>query len=75
MFISHDLAVVSQLVDRVLVMRNGEICEQGSADQVINSPQHPYTQKLLNAIPRLERSPALIHVAGDRVTQAQGEMS
>lgn len=75
LFISHDLAVVSQLVDRVLVMRNGEVCEQGSADQVINSPHHPYTQKLLNAIPRLERSPALIHVAGDRVAQAQGEVS
>jgi peptide/nickel transport system ATP-binding protein len=73
LFISHDLAVVSQLVDRILVMRKGEVCEQGTADQVINHPRHPYTQKLLNAIPRLERSPALTHVIGGRATHFEGE--
>lgn len=73
-FISHDLAVVSQLVDRVLVMRKGEVCEQGPTDQVIHRPENPYTQRLLAAIPRLERSPTLIHVAGDLATDSKGAM-
>ena len=74
LFISHDLAVVSQLVDRVLVMRKGEVCEHGPVEQVINRPQNPYTKQLLDAIPRLERSPALVHVAGDPATHSRGEV-
>ena len=74
LFISHDLAVVSQLVDRVLVMRKGEVCEQGPTDQVINRPENPYTKRLLSAIPRLERSPALTHVARDLATHPEGAM-
>jgi peptide/nickel transport system ATP-binding protein len=51
LFISHDLRVISQICDRVLVMRNGKIVEQGTAKQVFNTPKQAYTQKLLAAIP------------------------
>jgi len=45
--ISHDLAVVARLADRVAVMKHGHIVEQGTADQILNDPQHPYTKSLL----------------------------
>jgi peptide/nickel transport system ATP-binding protein len=51
-FISHDLAVVKYMADEILVMNQGEIVERGVAEQVYANPQHPYTQKLLAAIPR-----------------------
>lgn len=51
-FISHDLAVVQHMADDILVMRAGEIVEQGSAQALYANPQHPYTQQLLAAIPR-----------------------
>ncbi|MEV6171561.1 ATP-binding cassette domain-containing protein [Streptomyces sp. NPDC051954] len=50
-FISHDLAVVRHLSDRVAVMHQGEIVEQGDARQVTADPQHPYTRRLLTASP------------------------
>ncbi|MET1035514.1 MAG: ABC transporter ATP-binding protein [Arthrobacter sp.] len=46
-FVSHDLAVVRHLCDRVVVMRNGEIVEEGDTESVYADPQHPYTQKLV----------------------------
>ncbi len=54
-FISHDLAVVAELCDRVAVMRQGLIVEQGPAGQVLSSPAHPYTAELLESVPTLER--------------------
>ncbi|RAG64164.1 ABC transporter ATP-binding protein, partial [Burkholderia multivorans] len=53
-FISHDLAVVREVADRVAVMEAGRIVEIASTEQIWNSPQHPYTQKLLAAIPRVD---------------------
>jgi peptide/nickel transport system ATP-binding protein len=53
--ISHDLAVVSRLADRVAVMRNGLIVEQGPVSEVLTSPSHPYTQALLDAVPASHR--------------------
>ncbi len=53
LFISHDLAVVGQVADRIAVMRHGEIVETGPAHRVLTQPQHPYTQALLRAAPTM----------------------
>ena len=51
LFVSHDLAVVEQLSDRIAVMKDGLIVEQGTTAQIIQNPQDPYTQKLIAAVP------------------------
>lgn len=61
LFVSHDLAVVRALADRVVVMHHGRIVESGLAEQIYTDPQHPYTQMLLQAA---RHEPAGIPVAG-----------
>jgi peptide/nickel transport system ATP-binding protein len=65
LFISHDLAVVSQVADRVAVMRGGEIVEEASAAEIFARPQHVYTRSLLAAAPtmRTDRTRPLATIA------------
>ena len=51
LFISHDLAVVSDIADQIVVMEKGKVVESGQPKAIFDTPQHPYTQKLLAAIP------------------------
>ncbi|MBX3096682.1 MAG: ABC transporter ATP-binding protein [Fimbriimonadaceae bacterium] len=55
LYISHDLGTVHYLADRVMVMKSGQIVESGSSASVFENPQHPYTQRLLAAVPRIDR--------------------
>ena len=52
-FITHDMGVVAEIADRVLVMHQGEVVESGLVDEIFTAPQHPYTRRLLAAVPRL----------------------
>ena len=66
LFITHDLGVIAQTADRVAVMYLGELVETGAVRQVIRDPHHPYTQGLINALPKLEDLDApLTPVPGD----------
>jgi peptide/nickel transport system ATP-binding protein len=57
LFISHDLAVVRSIADRVVVLYLGRVCEEGPADRVFCGPTHPYTHRLLNAVPEIGKPP------------------
>ncbi|MCS7138138.1 MAG: ABC transporter ATP-binding protein [Candidatus Caldarchaeum sp.] len=63
-FITHDLALVSDIADAVAVMYAGEIVEYGVSDDMLTSPLHPYTQKLLKSIPRLKGPKTLEYIPG-----------
>jgi oligopeptide/dipeptide ABC transporter ATP-binding protein len=67
LFISHDLAVVGYLSDRIAVMYLGEIVEMAPARTLLEAPAHPYTQALLSAVPRLDRAQrrARVRLTGD----------
>jgi oligopeptide transport system ATP-binding protein len=55
LFISHDIALVRLIADRIVVMRHGEVVEQGTAAAVVEDPQHEYTKELVAAVPMLRR--------------------
>jgi peptide/nickel transport system ATP-binding protein len=62
MFITHDFGVVADIADRVVVLRHGQVVEQGSAQEVLDRPQHAYTKALLAAVPSMtppQRAPLL----------------
>jgi ABC-type microcin C transport system duplicated ATPase subunit YejF len=58
LFISHDLALVSQVADHVLVMKSGRVVEQGPTSEVLSRPKSVYTQTLLEAMPNLRKGGA-----------------
>ncbi|REE08408.1 peptide/nickel transport system ATP-binding protein [Winogradskyella pacifica] len=74
LFISHDLSLVSELADRVLVMYRGEIVEQGTTDTIFNHPEHNYTKALIGARPstefRLKQLPTISDFMTDKVSTA-----
>ncbi len=53
MFITHDFGVVAEIADRVVVMQQGKVVEQGPAEQILNRPGHPYTRMLISSVPAL----------------------
>ena len=63
LFITHDLGVVAQIAERVAVMQMGNLVEIGAVDQIYRAPSHPYTRKLLSAVPVLGATPAKAKVA------------
>ena len=70
-FITHDLGVVSEMCDRVVVLYCGEVVEEAAVDDLFDNPKHPYTLGLLNTLPklgdarRLETIPGVVPPAGN----------
>jgi peptide/nickel transport system ATP-binding protein len=60
LFITHDLALIRTLADRVAVMTEGRIVEEGSVAQIFNAPEAPYTRQLLNNTPSIEAALARV---------------
>lgn len=80
LLISHDLAVVGSVADRIAVMRQGEIVETGIASQILENPQHEYTKRLLKAVPtgrprgeRLSSDPIVISERQHKVVESHRE--
>lgn len=78
LFITHDLAVIAEIADRVLVMFNGKIVEEGTVDAIFSKPQHPYTKSLLACRPplnyRLRRLPVVSDFM-ETTTEADGTLT
>ena len=67
-FITHDIGLVAGIADHIMVMQNGNVVEQGELNQILDHPQHPYTQHLLQAVPHFTRGLA---TRADRVQKIQ----
>ena len=74
LFITHDLGVVGEIADHVVVMQSGLIQEQGTVRQIFEHPQHPYTKALLACRPRLDRRPKRLPVIDDFI-KGEGRVS
>ena len=72
LLITHDFGVVAEIGDEVAVMRNGEIVERGTVQQVLGNPQHDYTRTLLAAVPKLEPRAAALVDKGAPLLSASG---
>jgi ABC-type glutathione transport system ATPase component len=72
LYISHDLGLVSRVADRVSVLRQGRIVEEGAPEAVFRAPQHEYTSRLVAAVPRPHRRLVDDAAAGDTVLAAEG---
>jgi peptide/nickel transport system ATP-binding protein len=72
LFITHDLGLVGEIADRVIVMRHGEVKEEGAAAQVLYAPQDPYTRALLHCRPTLDSRPRRLPVIDDFLSGAAG---
>ncbi len=75
LFITHDMAVVAQMADRVVVMHNGKKMEEGTVHEIFNNPQHEYTKSLLAAVPKLgemasKKYPEPMRLVGEKKTKA-----
>jgi peptide/nickel transport system ATP-binding protein len=70
LFITHDLAVVGEIADQVVVMQQGEIKESGEVRQIFEAPQHPYTKALLACRPNVESRPRRLPVIEDFMSEA-----
>ncbi len=72
LFITHDFGVVAEIADRVAVLRQGELVEQGTASDILNRPQHAYTRTLIAAVPALQPAPAKTAPQGPPILSARG---
>jgi len=74
LFITHDLALVGEIADEVIVMRHGEIRESGDAQQVLEQPNDVYTRALLHCRPQLSSRPYRLPVTNDFMKQENGQL-
>ncbi len=54
LFISHDLPVIRQMCNRIVVLKNGSVCETKETEELFNNPEHPYTKELIRLMPKIE---------------------